>query len=151
MDKCPLRRRRSASLLTLFAAVALSCSDGGASAPLGDSSVAAADDATADATADVIGDAGLGDDGASADGEAAGDGDGHGGDSGDDGGPGDDAGDVAEAIPCDALGTSGMAKALEPLPKADHVLDNTGAAVDVASLQGHWTVVWFYPAAQTAG
>lgn len=31
------------------------------------------------------------------------------------------------------------------------VVDSTGASVAKADLQGHWTVMWFYPLAMTSG
>ncbi|MCO4764267.1 MAG: hypothetical protein KC502_22330 [Myxococcales bacterium] len=58
---------------------------------------------------------------------------------------------AAGGTPCSLVATSGHPQAKEKLATAEHVLDNTGAAVDVASIKGKWTVLWFYPAAQTAG
>lgn len=39
---------------------------------------------------------------------------------------------------------------LDP-PTFTKVVDSTGAKVSPDALQGHWTVLWFYPAASTAG
>ena len=36
-------------------------------------------------------------------------------------------------------------------PTFTQVVDTTGAKVTPDALQGHWTVLWFYPAASTAG
>ena len=41
-------------------------------------------------------------------------------------------------------------------PPTDHnvfaeVRDHTGAAVSQGALLGHWSVLWFYPKAQTSG
>ena len=39
----------------------------------------------------------------------------------------------------------------KPLPTFVAVKDTTGALVKPSQLTGKWTVIWFYPAAQTAG
>jgi hypothetical protein len=38
-----------------------------------------------------------------------------------------------------------------PLPDAQGVVDTANSAVDTSVLLGQWTVMWFYPAASTAG
>lgn len=38
-----------------------------------------------------------------------------------------------------------------PIPAFTQVADSTGTAVGPADLIGHWTVMWFYPAAGTSG
>ena len=40
---------------------------------------------------------------------------------------------------------------LAPIAKFTKVVDSTGAKMTPDALQGHWTVLWFYPAASTAG
>lgn len=40
---------------------------------------------------------------------------------------------------------------LEPIAALTKVVDSTGAKMTPDALQGHWTVLWFYPAASTAG
>ena len=148
------RRLRWALAGVLAGALALGCaggtSGGAGLAPASDSATSADTAAAADG---VAGDAVLGSDGSAADSAA------------------DDtavaAADVvaddvaaddvaaADAEPdaplCSSLATSGEPKALEPLLAAAHVLDHTGAPVDVDVVKGKWTVIWFYPAAQTAG
>lgn len=47
--------------------------------------------------------------------------------------------------------TGGYLHSPLPLPTFTHVVDSTGAAVTPDMLVGHWTVMWFYPAASTAG
>lgn len=39
----------------------------------------------------------------------------------------------------------------KPLAAFAQVVDSAGAQVTADALQGHWTVLWFYPAAQTSG
>ncbi|MSP91700.1 MAG: hypothetical protein EXR79_07835 [Myxococcales bacterium] len=61
--------------------------------------------------------------------------------------------DVGPAdVPKPIIATSGLA-APEPkaLPKTVAVKDSTGYLIDPADLVGKWTVMWFYPAAQTSG
>lgn len=38
-----------------------------------------------------------------------------------------------------------------PAPSFSQVVDSAGAPVAASDLQGHWTVLWFYPAASTIG
>ncbi len=38
-----------------------------------------------------------------------------------------------------------------PLPSLDDVRDEQGKPVSQADFIGHWTVLWFYPAAATSG
>lgn len=76
--------------------------------------------------------------------------------------PGDGA--AADSAPSDVAADSapgdGAAKLpatkglqLEPLalPAFAHVVDSSGAAVSDQDLLGHYTVLWFYPAAGTSG
>ena len=47
--------------------------------------------------------------------------------------------------------TFGLQPAPLPLPAFAKVVDSEAAAVTADALLGHYTVVWFYPAAQTSG
>lgn len=128
------RRPGRLAAAVLVGALALGCggADAGGTAQAGDDGVAAAGDTTlaADAADDAT------DDSAAADVLA-------------DAAP--DATEQPDAPLCSSLATSGEPKGMEPLVAAVSVLDHTGAAVDTAEVKGKWTVLWFYPAAQTAG
>jgi len=69
--------------------------------------------------------------------------------------PAPDATPAETAAPKDAkpaLVLSGLAAPPDKgVPEFSGVLDSTGTAVAPSALQGKWTVLWFYPAAQTSG
>ena len=59
--------------------------------------------------------------------------------------------DVAQDVKTAVKTVGGLV--LPPLapPTFTKVVDSTGVTVTPDALQGHWTVLWFYPAASTAG
>ncbi len=64
----------------------------------------------------------------------------------------DVAEDAAGADTCVALATSGEPpEKTVAAPTFSDVLTHEGVGADPAALKGKWTVMWFYPAASTAG
>ncbi len=61
--------------------------------------------------------------------------------------PGDSSADTAKALP----ETHGLQVPPLPLPEFTQVVDSTGKSVTDQELLGHYTVLWFYPAASTGG
>jgi hypothetical protein len=60
-----------------------------------------------------------------------------------------DIGDAQDAAPYVYFGN--QPKVAKGLPSFTQVVESTGNPVTSAALLGHWTVLWFYPAAQTTG
>ena len=62
---------------------------------------------------------------------------------------------AVDAAPTDVATKLPATKGLQPeplaLPAFAHVVDSSGAAVSDQDLLGHYTVLWFYPAAGTSG
>jgi hypothetical protein len=62
---------------------------------------------------------------------------------------------AVDTAPADVATKLPNTKGLQPdplaLPAFAHVVDSSGAAVSDQDLLGHYTVLWFYPAAGTSG
>lgn len=59
----------------------------------------------------------------------------------------DSSADAAKPLP----NTNGLQVPPLPLPEFTQVVDSTGQSVSKDELLGHYTVLWFYPAASTGG